>query len=156
MVMATIAEMATSAVDMFGGGMEAVEGLFSAGDTAAEAGQVAAGAAKAANPEVSAALSEVGMIDMPTGGGGMVSAAQSASKAAMHTPGLPDWAVKAIEPVMASLTQAALRPQHNPIAPAGGHGVSASGAGAMKPFQEIEKMAGDNPLDGLNQWSHLF
>ncbi|MDK9586734.1 hypothetical protein [Lelliottia wanjuensis] len=153
MVMASIGEMIASAATSVEGGASALTELFAAGDSAAEAGKVVAGAATAASPEVNAALSEVGMVDMPSGSGGMVSAA---SNVASDSPFLPTWATKAIGPVLMSLTQAALRPQHNPIAPAGGHGVSASAAGAMKPFQEVEKMAGDNPLDGLNQWSHLF
>ncbi|ASG63944.1 hypothetical protein CEW81_18320 [Kluyvera genomosp. 3] len=54
---------------------------------------------------------------------------------------------------------AALKPKGGgaraPVAP-GGHGVSANGGTAMQPFQQVTKMADDNPLANIHQWSNLF
>lgn len=133
--------------------VDSIEGMFAAGDSAADAGQVLTGVASqvsAVDPGISAGLGAQDIADIDA-------AAPGVGAAKADSPWLPTWATKAIEPVMTSLTQAALRPRRDPVAPAAaGHGVNASAGGAMKPFQEVEKMANDDPLNGLNQWSHLF
>jgi hypothetical protein len=41
------------------------------------------------------------------------------------------------------------------VAPSG-KGVSANTNGLMEPFEQVTKMANDNPLGSINQWSNLF
>jgi len=68
------------------------------------------------------------------------------------------WWEKGIEKAMPSIMGAAMRPKgqgHSPVAPSG-HGVTANAATAMQPFQEVTKLADDNPLAGIHQWSNLF
>lgn len=69
------------------------------------------------------------------------------------------WWEKAIMQSMPSIMGAAMKPKSAgrsaPVAP-GGHGVQASGGTAMQPFQEVAKLADDNPLANIHQWSNLF
>ncbi|WP_436324401.1 hypothetical protein [Enterobacter cloacae] len=68
------------------------------------------------------------------------------------------WWEKGIEKAMPSIMGAAMRPkaQHmSPVAPSG-HGVTANPAPAMQPFQEVDKLANEDPLQNLHQWSNLF
>lgn len=72
--------------------------------------------------------------------------------------GSSSWWEKGIEKAMPSIMGAAMRPQRQqnaPVSPSG-HGVTANAATAMQPFQEVTKLASDNPLENLHQWSNLF
>lgn len=92
------------------------------------------------------ALEDLGLSDGLTGGNSAGGATNSA------------WWEKGIQQMMPAIMGATLRPKQQrqaPVAP-GGHGVQASGGTAMQPFQEVTKMADDNPLAGIHQWSNLF
>lgn len=69
-----------------------------------------------------------------------------------------NWWEKGIKQMMPAIMGASLKPKqqlHAPVSP-GGHGIQASGGTAMQPFQEVTKMADDNPLSNIHQWSNLF
>lgn len=89
-------------------------------------------------------------------------AQQVAGQAAAAAPAAQtksSWWEKAIKQSMPTIMGAAMKPQgvepRAPVAP-GGHGVQASGGTAMQPFQEVTKLADDNPLANIHQWSNLF
>ena len=72
--------------------------------------------------------------------------------------GKSSWWEKGIEKAMPSIMGAAMMPkrqQNAPVAP-GGHAVQANPAPAMQPFQEVDKLANEDPLQNLHQWSNLF
>lgn len=120
-------------------GVDDVEQFFGDGDTVQQAGQVAAQTV----PDTPAMT-----------GQGMTAA--NPQQAGMTKS---SWWEKGIQQMMPSIMGAALRPKNTgvnaPVAP-GGHGVQASGGTAMQPFQEVTKMADDNPLANIHQWSNLF
>lgn len=93
-------------------------------------------------------MEDIGLGDGMTGG----KAAEAVGGAASN------WWEKGITQMMPSIMGAAMRPkpqQHAPVAPSG-HGVQVNTSGMMKPFDEVQKMADDNPLSGIHQWSNLF
>lgn len=153
MVMASIGEMlstaATSAVGAVEGGADAAMEFMGMGDTAAEAGQVVGGAAKvsASDPGLSIGLSadDIAGID---GAAGVGSSAW----------GLSDWASEALKPVMATIMQSAMRPHPQQRAPlaSSGHGVQASAGSNGSVINEIEGMAGGDPLQGLSGFKNLL
>lgn len=69
------------------------------------------------------------------------------------------WVSDALKPAMTSILGAAMRPkpmQHAVGGAGGAGGISASGNGALAPFNEVTKMADNNPLDDLHSWANLF
>ncbi|CAI1768784.1 Uncharacterised protein [Serratia quinivorans] len=117
-------------------GMEEVEGLFSSG-----------GAIAADDPGLAAGLSsdDISQID-----------AMSAAPAAKGKSAGGDdaWVEDALKGVMGQLMRPTPQPRSSPIAP--GHAINANAATVMKPFDEVQKMANDNPLDSLNKWAGMF
>lgn len=96
------------------------------------------------------AMKDLGMDDI-------FNTATSAGDAAAAAGG-GSWWEKGIEKAMPSIMGAAMRPKgqgYSPVAPSG-HGVTANAATAMQPFQEVTKLADNNPLAGIHQWSNLF
>lgn len=152
--MASIGEMlstaATSAVGAAEGGMDAAMEFMGMGDTAAEAKQVVGSAAKvsATDPGLSIGLS-------PEDIAGIDAAAPGVGSSAW---GLSDWASEALQPVMATIMQSAMRPHAQQRAPLGGsgHGVQASAGSNGSVINEIESMAGGDPLQGLTGFKNLL
>ncbi|WP_260863378.1 hypothetical protein [Citrobacter sp. Marseille-Q6884] len=152
--MASIGEMlstaATSAVGAAEGGMDAAMEFMGMGDTAAEAKQVVGGAAKVstADPGLSVGLSADDIAGIDSAAAGVGSSAW----------GLSDWAGEALKPVMATIMQSAMRPHVQQRAPMGssGHGVQASASSNGAVINEIEGMAGGDPLQGLTGFKNLL
>lgn len=74
------------------------------------------------------------------------------------SPDGTSWWEKGVKQMMPSIMGAAMKPkpqQHAPVAPSG-HGVQVNTSGIMKPFDEVQQMANDNPLSGIHQWSNTF
>ena len=129
-------------------GVNDVGRFFGVGDTAQQAGQVAAGTV----PDTPAMTGQGMTASNPQAAGLTASNPQAAGMTKSS------WWEKGIEQMMPAIMGATLRPKQQrqaPVAP-GGHGITASGSTAMQPFQEVTKMADDNPLAGIHQWSNLF
>lgn len=124
-------------------GIDDVEQYFSAGDTPQQAQQVAADTVNQ--------IPNMTNGDATKGAPGQVGGAGAAKTK-------PSWWEKAITGSMPAIMGAAMKqkPQiHAPMASAG-HGVQANTQGIMAPFQEVERMADNNPLSNIHQWSNLF
>lgn len=103
---------------------------------------------------------DVGGYDAPAANGGVMTVGSNAVSGLVG--GAEDensWVSDALKPAMTSILGAAMRPkpmQHAVGGAGGAGGISASGNGALAPFNEVTKMAGNNPLDDLHAWANLF
>ncbi|WP_333498548.1 hypothetical protein [Kluyvera sp. CHPC 1.2972] len=71
---------------------------------------------------------------------------------------LPEWATKALGPIMQGVMGAALAPKRNPVAPLGGsgHGVSANTSGYTSLLNDATKLGNNDPLQGLTSFKNLL
>jgi hypothetical protein len=125
-------------------GVDSVEQFMGMGDTPAQAQQ-------AVN----------GTVPLTPGQSGVGMSAESPAQAGLSNQAAgaaSNWWEKAVQGMMPTIMGAAMRPHNSPIAPVapGGHAVQASGGTAMQPFEEVTKMASNNPLANIHQWSNLF
>lgn len=127
--------------------LDSAETFMGFGDTAADAKQVVA-------PE----LAGIGEVDTAYG----TAPASEASGLGKTMPGsslLPDWATKALEPIMQGIMGAALRPNANraPALPmASGHSVNASTGGYTSLLNDATKLGSNDPLQGLTNFKNLL
>lgn len=152
--MASIGEMlstaATSAVGAAEGGLDAAMEFMGAGDTAAEAKQVVGSAASVSATDPGIALG-LGADDIA----GIDAAVPGVGSSAW---GLSDWASEALQPVMTTIMQSAMRPHPQQRAPLGGsgHGVQANTGSYGQVLSEVGKAAGGDPLQGLSGFKNLL
>lgn len=130
-------------------GVDSVETLMGMGD---KPQQIAATANTVAQ--------DVGGYDMPAANGGVMTVGSNAASGLVGSPEDENsWVGDALKGAMPAILGAAMRPkpmQHAAAGGAGGSGISASGNGALAPFNEVTKMADNNPLDDIHSWANLF
>lgn len=143
--MASISEMAASVGGAFGDGLDAVEEFMGMGDTVKDASTVVGGAARETD----------GLIDS------LASGSKTASEVASGDSvfgGLKDWTTQALSKQMPGILAAAMKPKFQQRAPLGGsgHGVQASAGSNGSVINEIEGLAGGDPLQGLSGFKNLL
>lgn len=71
---------------------------------------------------------------------------------------LPDWATKALGPIMQGLMGAALTPKRTPTAPLGGagHGITANTSGYDSLLKQASHLGENDPLQGLTGFKNLL
>ncbi|ECJ3939294.1 hypothetical protein YT28_20435 [Salmonella enterica subsp. salamae] len=134
--------------------LDSVENFLGMGDTVSEAAaMVTPDASKVASNDLAiqrgADQDEIAQIDADSPGRVVVKS----------SPLLPDWATKAVGPIMNTIAAAALKPnlQRAPLmSSGGGHGVSASAGSNGQVINQVEGLAGGDPLQGLTGFKNLL
>ncbi|EDZ3575084.1 hypothetical protein GVT67_11790 [Salmonella enterica] len=127
--------------------LDSAESFLGMGDTPSDVKQVVA-------PE----LSGIGEVDTAYG----IAPASEASGLGKSAPGsqfLPDWAGKALEPIMQGIMGAALHPNigRAPALPAAaGHGVTANTSGYDSLLKQASHLGENDPLQGLSGFKNLL
>ncbi|WP_310606716.1 hypothetical protein [Buttiauxella brennerae] len=109
------------------------------------------------SPEVTQALSEVGMVDMASSNSGVIGSMSSPTSLKIVGGDKNSWTGKILAPAMQQIMGTAMKPQVAPRSAAGGHGVQANAATAAKVPETILKMATTGePLANIQSFSRLF
>ncbi|EIP3951813.1 hypothetical protein LSB85_003680 [Salmonella enterica] len=153
------ASTATEAMGAVEGGMDAAMDFMGMGDTAVDAKHVVGAAANGiVNPIPSVESMVSGTGDAVGNLAVGVNAAAPGIASSSGLGGLKGWALDALGKSMPKLLESALAPKPQPRAPLGGsgHGVQASTSSYGQVVNEIEGMAGGDPLNGLTGFKNLL